>query len=97
MGKGLLIFFMVLVVIAIIHFFSLRMMRVSEEKKRTIKKVYWYIYGAFFTLSGLLNMFAVEKFSFFSFVQILCGITFIVLNYLGKIETKNPDEKSSGL
>jgi len=24
-------------------------------------------------------------------------MTFIVLNYLGKIETKNPDEKSSGL
>ena len=97
MGKGLLIFFMVLVVIAIIHFFSLRMMRVSEEKKSKIKKVYWYIYGAFFSLSGLLYMFSLEEFSFFSFLQFLCGMTFIVLNYLGKIETKNPDEKSSGL
>ncbi len=97
MGKGLLIFFVVLVIIAIIHFFSLRMMHVSEEKKSKIKKVYWYIYGTFLALSGLLNMFAIEKFSFFSFVQLLCGMTFLVLNYLGKIETKNPDEKSSGL
>jgi len=97
MGKGLLIFFVVLVIIAIIHFFSLRMMQVSDEKKSKIKKVYWYIYGTFFALSGLLNMFAVEKFSFFSFVQLLCGMTFLVLNYLGKIETKNPDEKSSRL
>jgi|TARA_B110000902_G_scaffold242294_1_gene293518 hypothetical protein len=70
MGKGLLIFFIVLVVIAIIHFFSLRMMRVSEEKKSKIKKVYWYIYGAFFTLSGLLNMFPLEdlvSFLFYNF------------------------------
>jgi hypothetical protein len=42
-------------------------------------------------------MFPLEEFSFFSFLQFLCGMTFIVLNYLDKIETKNPDEKSSGL
>jgi len=33
MPKGLLIFFIVLVVIAIIHFISLRMVRLAEEKK----------------------------------------------------------------
>ena len=33
MTKGLLIFFIVLIIISIIHFISLRMIRVAEEKK----------------------------------------------------------------
>ena len=48
MTKGLLILFFVILTIAIIHFCSLRMMRVSEEKKWKYKKVFWYIYGFLF-------------------------------------------------
>lgn len=43
MTKGLLIFFIVLIVIAIIHFVSLRMIRVAEEKNGNTEK-YFGIY-----------------------------------------------------
>lgn len=50
MTKGLLVFFIVLVVIAIIHFVSLRMVRVAEEQKWKYRKVFWYIYGFLFAI-----------------------------------------------
>ena len=90
MTKGLLIFFIVLIVIAIIHFVSLRMIRVAEEKKWKYRKVFWYIYGFLFAISGFVNMFPFEEFKPIAFIQCLCGIVIIVLHYLGKIEIKNP-------
>ena len=90
MTKGLLIFFIVLTVIAIIHFISLRMIRLSEEKKWKYRKVFWYFYGVTFAVSGFVNMFPLEEFNLFAFIQFLCGIMIFVLNYLGKIETKKP-------
>ena len=90
MTKGLLIFFIVLIVIAIIHFVSLRMIRVAEEKKWKYRKVFWYIYGFLFATSGFVDMFPFEKFKPIAFIQCLCGIVIIVLHYLGKIEIKNP-------
>ena len=90
MTKGLLIFFIVLIVIASIHFVSLRMVRVAEEKKWKYRKVFWYIYGFLFATSGFVDMFPFEKFKPIAFIQCLCGIVIIVLHYLGKIEIKNP-------
>ena len=90
MTQGLLIFFIVLIVIAIIHFVSLRMIRVAEEKKWKYKKVFWYIYGFLFAISGFVNMFPFEEFKPIALIQCLCGIVIIVLHYLGKIEIKNP-------
>ncbi|MDA8591986.1 hypothetical protein N9L09_03385 [Flavobacteriaceae bacterium] len=90
MTKGLLVFFIVLVVIAIIHFISLRMMQIAEEKKWKYKKVFWYIYGFLFAVSGFVNMFPFEEIKPFAFIQFLCGIVVLVLHCLGKIEIKNP-------
>jgi len=89
MGKGLLIFFIVLVVIAIIHFISLRMMLVTEEKKSKIRKIYWYLYGFIFIISGVVNMFPFEEFKLLFSIQFFIGLGVIILNCLGKIETKN--------
>ena len=89
MTKGLLIFFIVLIVIAIIHFVSLRMIRVAEEKKWKYRKVFWYIYGFLFAISGFVNMFPFEEIKPFAFIQCLCGILVLVLHYLGKIEINN--------
>ena len=89
MTKGLLIFFIVLIVIAIIHFVSLRMIRVAEEKKWKYRKVFWYIYGFLFAISGFVNMLPFEEIKPFAFIQCLCGIVILVLHYLGKIEIKN--------
>ena len=90
MTKGLLVFFIVLVVIAIIHFVSLRMVRVAEEQKWKYRKVFWYIYGFLFAISGFINMLPFEQIKPFDFIQFLCGILVLVLHYLGKIEIKNP-------
>ena len=89
MPKGLLIFFIVLVVIAIIHFISLRMMLVTEEKKSKIRKIYWYLYGFIFIISGVVNMFPFEEFKLLFSIQFFIGLGVIILNCLGKIETKN--------
>ena len=89
MTKGLFIFFIVLIVIAIIHFVSLRMIRVAEEKKWKYRKVFWYIYGFLFAISGFVNMFPFEEIKPFAFIQFLCGILVLVLHYLGKIEINN--------
>ncbi|MDA0326297.1 MAG: hypothetical protein O3C41_00515 [Bacteroidetes bacterium] len=90
MTKGLLVFFIVLVVIAIIHFVSLRMVRVAEEQKWKYRKVFWYIYGFLFAIIGFINMLPFEQIKPFAFIQFLCGILVLVLHYLGKIEIKNP-------
>ena len=47
MTKGLLIFFIVLIVISIIHFISLRIIRVAEEKKWNTER-YFGIFMDFF-------------------------------------------------
>lgn len=49
MIKGLLILSLVFVVIAMLHFFSLRVMRVSDEKKKKSEK-YFGIYMGFILL-----------------------------------------------
>lgn len=90
MTKGLLIFIIVILTIAIIHFCSLRMMRVSEEKKWKYKKVFWYIYGFLFATSGCVNTFPFEEFKPFTSIELLLGVGIIILTFLGKIETKNP-------
>ncbi|AOR25742.1 hypothetical protein FORMA_05610 [Formosa sp. Hel3_A1_48] len=90
MIKGLLILSLVFVVIAMLHFFSLRVMRVSDEKKKKIGKIFWYLYGFLFAISGFINMLPFEQIKPFAFIQFLCGILVLVLHYLGKIEIKNP-------
>lgn len=88
MGKGLIIMLIVFVVIGILHFFSMRMMKVSESKKSKIRKVFWYLYGVVFTLSGLVNTIEKEELNFIFLTQMIVGLLFIILNFLGKIETK---------
>ncbi len=89
MTRGLLIFFIVLIVIAIIHFVSLRIMQIAEEKKWKYRKVFWYIYGVLFSVSGFVNMLPFEEIKPFAFIQCLFGIVILVLYYLGKIEINN--------
>jgi cytochrome c oxidase assembly factor CtaG len=88
MIKGLLILSLVFVVIAMLHFFSLRVMRVSDEKKKKIAKIFWYLYGIYFAVVGLSNTSTPEGFRIFGFLQFLCGITFCVLNYKGAMDGK---------
>lgn len=88
MGKGLIIMLTVFVLVGILHFISMRMIKVSEIKKQKIKKVFWYLYGVIFILSGLVNLIEKEELNFIFLTQMILGVLFIILNFLGKIETK---------
>ena len=84
MEKGSIIFLIVFISIAIVHFISIRMIDVAESKKSHYRKVFWYFYGIVFSLSGLINLIEKEELSFIFLLQVIIGILMIVLNFLGK-------------
>ena len=88
MGKGLLILSIVFIVIAMIHFLSNRMMKLEGSKKSKYRNVFWYFYGIYFFLSGLINLIEKLEWNVVFIFQIILGIVIIILNALGKIETK---------
>ena len=90
MEKGILIFAIVFISILILNFAIINLAFLPEVKKNKIRKVFWYLYGLLFVISGMVNFFDKEKFSFIFSIQILLGIVTIILTFLGKMETKKP-------
>ena len=89
MGKGFLILIVVFIVVGIIHLVSMKKTKISETKKSSYRKVFWYFYGMFFLSSGLVNQLEKEAFSWIFSVEILVGLAILILNILGKIEKKS--------
>jgi|TARA_B110000285_G_scaffold105397_1_gene119943 uncharacterized membrane protein len=89
MGKGFLILIVTFTVVGIIYFVSMKMTKISETKKSSYRKVFWYFYGMFFLSSGVLNQLEKEAFSWIFSVEILVGLAILILNILGKIEKKS--------
>ncbi len=85
---GLLILLGTFVVVGMIHFISMKMMKIPETKKTVYRNFFWYFYGIVLMFNGALNL--IEKGAFYwSFtILFLVGIIIIILNLLGKIETK---------
>ena len=52
MEKGFLILVCTFLVVGIIHVVSMKMTKISEAKKSSYRKLFWYLYGAFFLFSG---------------------------------------------
>ncbi len=90
MEKGLPIFIAVVIIVAVLNIVTLRLMKIAEEKKARLRKVFWYFYATFFSLNGLINLITSELPVLISFFQMTLGIAILVLHFLGKIETKNP-------
>ncbi len=69
----------------------MKIMTIFESKKLHYRKWFWYFYGIIFMLSGGVNL--VEKGDlYWSFsIQFLLGLIVIILNFFGKIETKNSE------
>ena len=59
MEKGILILLGTFIVVAILHLVSMKMTKISEAKKTSFRKVFFYIYGVFLILSGILQ--CIEK------------------------------------
>jgi len=88
MEKGFLILVCTFLVVGIIHVVSMKMTKISEAKKSSYRKLFWYLYGAFFLLSGVINLLEKEAFSWIFSIEILVGLAILILNILGKIEKK---------
>lgn len=84
---GLLILLGTFVVVGMIHFISMKMMKIPETKKTVYRNFFWYFYGIVLMFDGALNL--IEKGAFYwSFtILFLVGLIIIILNLLRKIET----------
>ena len=92
MGKGILIILIVFICVGIIHFISMRTIKISQEKKSIYRKVFYYLYGFVFLAQGLVNMIEKGEFIIISILMSLIGLTILILNFLGKIETRTKVE-----
>jgi len=92
MEKGLLILFIVFIGVGIVHYISMKAIKISEEKKSTFRKVFYYFYGLVFFAQGIVNMIEKGEFVIISLLMSLIGVTVLILNFLGKIETKAKEE-----
>jgi len=88
MGKGLLILLVTFIVVAILHVVSIKMTRISEAKKLSFRKVFFYIYGIFLIPSGILQCIEKDEIRIVFLIQSLCGLAFVILNFLGKMQQK---------
>ena len=88
MEKGFLIMLITFVVIAVIHIATLNLMKLPEQKKAKSRKIYWYIYGVYFLGYGIyLNL--SKGMDITGILFIVLAIAVIVMNAIGKIESKN--------
>lgn len=90
MIKGLLILFTVFAVIALLNVSSLRLMKMEAVKKAKFRKAFIYFYGLFFIFTAVVNVVEQSELDVFFIIQFICGVTVLIANYLGKIETNGP-------
>lgn len=88
MGKGFLILMGTFVLIGVLHIVSIKTMKLSETKKTRFRKIFWYCYGILFMLSGGINLIEKGEFHWSFTLQFIIGFVVVILNLLGKIETK---------
>ena len=88
MEKGILILLGTFIVVAILHVVSMKMTKISEAKKSSFRKVFFYIYGVFLVLSGILQCVEKDEIRIVFLIQFLVGLVTVILNFLGKIEQK---------
>ena len=88
MGKGLLILLGTFIVVGILHVVTMKMTKISEAKKLSFRKVFFYIYGIFLLLSGILQCIEKDEIRIVFLIQSLCGLAFVILNFTGKMQQK---------
>jgi uncharacterized membrane protein len=88
MEKGFLILIIIFFVVGVLHFVSMRTIKLSESKKTRFRKFFWYFYGIIFMLSGGINLIEKGEFHWSFTLQLIIGLVTVILNLLGKIETK---------
>ena len=88
MSKGLLILILTFTVVGLIHYISIKSLKISEVKKYKYRRLFWYFYSIIFILSGGINLIEKAEFYWSFFLQFLVGLIIFILNFLEKIEPK---------
>jgi uncharacterized membrane protein len=88
MIKGLLILILTFTVVGLIHYISIKSLKISEVKKYKYRRLFWYFYSIIFMLSGGINLMEKAEFYWSFFLQFLVGLIIFILNFLEKIEPK---------
>ena len=92
MEKGFLILIGTFLVVGFLHFVSMRASKLSETKKSHYRKFYWYFLGIIYMLSGGINLIEKEEFHWIFALLVITGLITVILNLLGKIETKTKQD-----
>jgi uncharacterized membrane protein len=90
MSKGLLILILTFTVVGLIHYISIKSLKISEVKKYKYRRLFWYFYSIIFMLSGGINLMEKAEFYCSFFLQFLVGLIIFILNFIEKIESKKP-------
>lgn len=88
MSKGLLILFLTIIIVGLIHYISIKLLKISEVKKYKYRRLFWYFYSIIFMLSGGINLIEKAEFYWSFFLEFLVGLIIFILNFLEKIEPK---------
>ena len=88
MSKGLLILILTFTVVGLIHYISIKSLKISEVKKYKYRRLFWYFYSIIFMLSGGINLMEKAEFYWSFILEFLVGLIIFVLNFLEKIEPK---------
>jgi len=85
MLKGLVIFFGVLLCVGIVHWISLRLIKTSKVRARKLRTIFWYFYGNFFLIFGLLRFFESDSYKVLYLIQAGIGFLVLILAATGKM------------
>ncbi len=88
MGKGLFIMIAIFLLVGMAHFISLRMEKISTKSKSKLRKVFWYFYGGYFLFYGIFRNIE-DNWNVLGILFILISLSVLILNFLGKIETRS--------
>ncbi len=86
MAKGLGIFIAVLIAVGILHWISLRAVKTSKVRAKRLRTIFWYFYGNFFMIFGLVRLSDPDSSKVISLIQALIGLVVLVLVTMGKME-----------
>ena len=85
---GFYLFVFLIISVFLLNYFSIRMVKVSQEKKNKYQTYFWYLYGIIFLFQGVWDLYSHENI-ITGLVWIVFSIAILVLNYFGKFSPKS--------
>lgn len=85
MFDGFVIFFIVLICVGIVHWVSLHLIKTSKVRAQELRTIFWYFYGIFFLIFGLVRFFDSDSFKALYLLQAGIGLAVLVLVAMGKM------------